>query len=54
MNVKVKRNKNSEKTLMQLQQAAANIPIGLFDNGGGESGWTIYYNNPFWVMIGPP
>jgi TonB-linked SusC/RagA family outer membrane protein len=40
---------NSEKTLMQLQQAAANIPIGLFDNGGGESGWTIYYNNPFWV-----
>jgi len=40
---------NSERTLMQLQQAAANVPIGLFDNGGGESGWTIYYNNPFWV-----
>ncbi|MGV1010854.1 MAG: SusC/RagA family TonB-linked outer membrane protein [Flavobacterium sp.] len=40
---------NAENTLMELQQGAANIPIGLFDNGGGESGWTIYYNNPFWV-----
>ncbi|MFI0427402.1 MAG: SusC/RagA family TonB-linked outer membrane protein [Flavobacterium sp.] len=35
-------------TLLELQQAAANIPIGRFDNGSGLGGWTVYYNNPFW------
>lgn len=39
---------NAGTTLLELQQGAANIPIGQFDNGDGQAGWTVYYNNPFW------
>ena len=39
---------NAGTTLLELQQAASNIPIGLFDNGDGNAGWNIYYDNPFW------
>lgn len=38
---------DSNTTLEELEQGAANIPIGLFNNGS-PYGWTKYYNNPFW------
>ncbi|MEO8234997.1 MAG: SusC/RagA family TonB-linked outer membrane protein [Flavobacterium sp.] len=40
---------DSENDLLQLLQAASNIPVGLFANSGPGQGWNAYYANPFWV-----
>ena len=40
---------DAENTLLELSQAAANIPIGLFANSGPDQGWNAYYANPYWV-----
>ncbi|MEO8515955.1 MAG: SusC/RagA family TonB-linked outer membrane protein [Flavobacterium sp.] len=40
---------DAENTLLQLEQAASNIPVGLFANSGPGEGWTAYYSNPFWT-----
>ncbi|WP_264566650.1 SusC/RagA family TonB-linked outer membrane protein [Flavobacterium sp. N3904] len=36
------------ETLANLIQGASSIPMNEFKNAGPLSGWTVYYDNPFW------